>query len=405
MKRLALLFVLLSATSALAQETDSDAGTVGEASETSDAEPPESRPEGAASNDGSEAPSSNEGAATDVLPADSEESEGETAAEPDASEAAEDGASEDGASEDGASEDGASEDGAAEDAAAEGAAAEDGTAEDEEDIDPADRPLTPEEAALHQSANPWFLTRERGFISGAIDVGFLYLRPRFSLGYGKPNFHWVGIDANPIIAISNVGAYLGLRYARPFFDVRVGGRYVVNRGRSYLPQCVAADENGEPCAGPDEYGTRAIYYRNESSASYLSLEAEVTLSLPLPNRDRIVSESSITYVDRVPEDQLLYEDRLRVILAPPWVWRQRIGYELRLGPRDAMRIGFIAEAIGVPKRELVVLRGGITLRINVSRTVQVRATWIPVLAGRDELGILGGDFGLLGMRYRFATGS
>lgn len=275
---------------------------------------------------------------------------------------------------------------------------------DDEDIHPADRPLTAEEAALPQSANPWFLSRERGFIAGAIDLGFLYLRPRFSLGYGKPNFHWVGIDANPIVALSNVGAYLGLRYARPFFDVRVGGRYVVNRGRSYLPACGAADPGGEPCAGPDEYGTRAIHYRNDSTASYLSLEAEVTLSLPLPNRDRIVSESAITYVDRVPEGQLLYEDRLRVIIDPPWVWRQRLGYELRLGPRDALRIGFVAEAVGIPKRDLVVLRGGITLRINVSRTLQIRASWIPVLSGRDELGILGGDFGLLGLRYRFATG-
>src|SRR5688572_23826812 len=46
----------------------------------------------------------------------------------------------------------------------------------------------------------WSRQRVRWFGSAELDTGFLYLRPRFSAGYGRPHDTWIGIDTNPIFS-------------------------------------------------------------------------------------------------------------------------------------------------------------------------------------------------------------
>jgi hypothetical protein len=52
-----------------------------------------------------------------------------------------------------------------------------------------------------------------------------------------------------------------------------------------------------------------------------------------------------------------------------------------------------------------VVRAGLLGSVSISAELDVQVALIPVLASPDNLGLAGGDFGQLGIRYRFATGS
>ena len=238
----------------------------------------------------------------------------------------------------------------------------------------------------------WNSGVRRYFIAGAFDLGFLYIRPRFQFGYGQPHARWFGFDINPIVAPGGGGIYGGFRIDMPFVDWRIGARYIYPFVRSYLPL-------------KDSYSRTDLNREDENEGShYLSAETEVTLTLPVGN-GRLFSESALSYVTLVPEDRAVFEDTIKVVVhTSPWVWRQRIGYEARFGETDAVRIGLAVEAVGVPGRDLIAIRAGVLMRIWASPRLEIRGSWIPAIISRDDLGIRGGDFGLLGVRYRWSTG-
>jgi len=248
-----------------------------------------------------------------------------------------------------------------------------------------------DDAPTRADALGWREGTPRAFVAGAFDLGYLYVRPRLQAGYGKPHHLWVGLEVNPIVWFNALGGYSGVRLHHPNADLRVGGRVTRPSRRSYLPPR-ASYERADLNRDLDDEG-----------ATYGSLEAQLTLSLPA-GRGSFFSETTVTYITLVPEDRWIYEDYLKVIVAPPWVWRQRVGYELRVGRDEALRLGFAAELVGIPGREMTALRAGILLRFRVNARLEVRGAWIPAIILRDELGVRGGDFGLLGMRYRWATG-
>ncbi|MEM6959546.1 MAG: hypothetical protein AAF411_07980 [Myxococcota bacterium] len=237
----------------------------------------------------------------------------------------------------------------------------------------------------------WSDGRTRGFVAGSFDLGFLYVRPRLQFGYGKPHNNWAGIELNPTVWFTAIGTYVGTRFAYGIFNLRIGSRFTRPTQRSHL---LIQNSYDRPALNRDASG---------DSRTYISNEAELTLTIPM-GRGHLSSESTITYVTRVDDDRYVYEDYLRVIVAPPWIWRQRLTYSLPLGAADAFHLGFVAELVGVPKRDLVALRAGVRISIHASPRVEVRAAWIPAVIHRDTLGVQGGDFGLLGLRYRWATG-
>lgn len=240
----------------------------------------------------------------------------------------------------------------------------------------------------------WSSGTRRAFLGGSFDLGFLYVRPRFQAGYGRPHFKWIGVDVNPIVSPGAIGGYAGLRIDHPFVDWRIGARMALPFARGYM-------EERPNSAGFD----RTDLNRDVEGESglYLSTETELTLSFPLGD-GVLFSETALTYVSLVPEDVFAYEDTIKVIVDPPWVWRQRVGYMARFGETGAVRVGLVGEVVGVPKRDMVVVRAGLILRVWVSPRVEVRGSWIPAIVSRDDLGIRGGDFGLLGLRYRWSTG-
>ena len=236
----------------------------------------------------------------------------------------------------------------------------------------------------------WNEGRPRTFLATTLDVGWTYLRPRASLGYGKPFVSWFGIDANPIVSGNGLGMYGGLRLALPRFDLRVGPRYVRAFNRNYLNK-------------QNSYNRLDLDSTIGDPAAVLTFEAEFEASVPAGPGD-IIGLGSVSYVTGVPKGQLVFEETLRVIVNPPLVWRGRLGYVVRFGSARQHSLGVVAELLDVPGRDdSKTMRAGPVVRIVLSRRVEVRGSFVPTIVSPDHLGLVGGDFTELGFRYRWAT--
>jgi hypothetical protein len=250
--------------------------------------------------------------------------------------------------------------------------------------------LSPEREFL-----PWSQQPERWFGALEFDTGFLYLRPRFELGYGKPHARWLGLETNPIFSDEGLAGYAGLRAVLPYLSLRVGGRYWYTFYRSFL----------EPRGS---YTVEQIELRAGPRSRFLTWEAELALALPV-GPGVALTEVAGSYVTGVEQGYYVYEETLRVIVEPPWVWRARAAYlwptARATADREAtLQLGPVLEVVGVPRRGTLVLRVGGLVRIALSGDLEARGTFVPAVATPDALGARGADTFLLGIRYRWASG-
>ncbi|MCA9647180.1 MAG: hypothetical protein KC492_41110 [Myxococcales bacterium] len=226
------------------------------------------------------------------------------------------------------------------------------------------------------------------FVSTAVDIGYQYLRPRGSVGYGNPWGSWVGVDANPLVSGTAAGGYGGVRLALPPVNLRAGLRYLYSFRKSFLPI-------------QEQYNRRDIEFSDGDPARYLAWETELTLS-PIVGPGYILSESALTYMTGVPSDQYVYTEQLRIVAKAPWIFRQQLGYVFPIDEAGALKIGIVGEYLRDPDRETDTVRGGILLRMRIFQDLEARGNFVPVLFSPDELGIKGGDFGQLGIRWTWA---
>ena len=258
----------------------------------------------------------------------------------------------------------------------------------------ADPPLPPDGMSDNlvdsHSRRTWNEGVPRLFFATTIDVGWVYLRPRTSVGWGKPFNSWLGFDFNPVISGNGIGVYGGIRLSLPRFDMRVGPRYVFSFNRYYLnPQ--------------DSYDRLDLDSSTNPQAKMVTMESEIEFSLPGGPGD-IIGLVSGSYVTGVPEDKFVFEETLRIVVNPPLVWRARAGYVFRFGSYRQHSIGLVVDGLDVPKREdSKTVRFGPVVRVVLSRHVEVRGSFVPTVYSQDKLGIVGGDFTELGFRYRWAT--
>jgi hypothetical protein len=259
----------------------------------------------------------------------------------------------------------------------------------------ADAPLAvlpPSEDALidPKMARSWGTLPARAFAATTVDFGFVYIRPRLSLGYGRPFTQWVGVDANPIAQTSGLGAYGGLRVEIPHLDWRIGGRYFSSFEHTYLtPQ--------------SSYDRIEFERRVSDKANTLTWESELDLSAEL-GPGRILLRGSLSYVTGVPDGKYVFEETLHVIVDPPWVWRTRLAYAYVFGSRGQHSIGPAVDLLDVPGREdSRTVRVGPILTMKLSRRVEVRGSFVFSVVSPDRIGLRGGDSTELGLRYRWAS--
>lgn len=252
---------------------------------------------------------------------------------------------------------------------------------------PAERPDSLVDPTMSRS---WWEGPNRWFFAGTVDAGYLYLRPRASVGFGLPFTRWVGIDANPLASGAGVAAYGGIRVALERVDLRLGSRYFHAFNHAYLsPQ--------------ESYGRLDIENVERNRTRVLTHEIELNASLPAGPGD-ILTLLSGSYIANVKEGTYLFEETLKVVVNPPLVWRVRGGYAFRLGKFGQHSVGLVGDFLNVPKREGdTTVRAGPVMRIVLSRHFEVRGSFVVTVVSPDRLGLIGGDFTELGVRYRFAT--
>jgi len=240
-------------------------------------------------------------------------------------------------------------------------------------------------------ARYWELGRTRPFLATSVEIGYPYLRPRFVAGYGRPFWSWVGVEAYPALSLGGVGQYFGASAGVPGLTLRLGGRYFYPFSRALLP--------------PAEHYTRTdIELAAGPKADYLAYEGELAATAPL-FRGSVFGVLTGYRVSMVEPGYHLYEEGLRAVMEPPYIVRARAGYLLALSRTGAIRAGAVAEVLGLPGRGELVVRAGILGSVSISAELQAQVTLIPVLVSPDRLGLAGGDFGQLGVRYTWATGS
>jgi hypothetical protein len=239
-----------------------------------------------------------------------------------------------------------------------------------------------------ERARNWATAPSRVFASALVDVGALYLRPRVALGYGKPHFAWFGAEANPTVARELLGAYAGVRIALPVFDLRVGTRYGRSFSHDYLPRQDRID--------------RETLEGSRAQADVVTFESEVNGRIPLgPGQVQLLG--SVSYVTGVPDNKLVLEETLRVVVDPPWVLRARVGYAVPFGDADQVSLAPVVDALWVPERKTWLVRAGMLLRFALSRSLELRAALVPRIVSPDRIGLLDSDFTEIGLRWRWAT--
>lgn len=250
---------------------------------------------------------------------------------------------------------------------------------------------TPEDALIDpRMARSWATLPPRAFVATTVDVGFVYLRPRLSLGYGRPFTEWIGWDANPIATTNGLGVYTGLRLEIPHLDLRVGPRYFASFSHTYLPS--------QP-----SYSRLDLESNSGDPSRTLTWEAELDLNFDL-GPGRLLLRGSASYVTGVPDDYNAFEETLHIIVDPPLVWRTRLAYTFTFGARKQHGIGAAVDLLDVPKRDdSRTIRVGPLLRLALSRRVDVRGSFIFTVVSPDRIGLAGGDFTELGIRYRWAS--
>jgi hypothetical protein len=236
----------------------------------------------------------------------------------------------------------------------------------------------------------WARGDNRPFLATTIDVGYLYLRPRLTLGYGKPFTTFVALDINPLVTNEGYGAYGGLRVQIPWFDLRAGARAFEAFTHEYLtPQA--------------HYNSVDLEETTGTKSKYVTLETELSGGIPAgPGSVLLVLTASA--VEAVPKGEYVYEETLRVITNPPAIFRGRTGYALRFGPEGAARVGVVGELLDLPKRGDLVFRAGVIASFAISDHLEALGLLVIPVASPDSIGIAGGDFAELGIRYRWATG-
>ncbi len=250
---------------------------------------------------------------------------------------------------------------------------------------------TSDEALMDpRMARSWGTMPPRKFVATTFDIGYLYARPRVSLGYGRPFTEWIGVDANPIGSQNGLGFYGGLRIEIPHLDLRVGPRYFSSFQHTYI-------------APKAHYQRLDLENSSGGTARTLTYEAELDLTFTL-GPGRFTLRGSGSYITGVPEGQEVFEETLHIIVAPPVVWRARLGYMFSFGSRNQHSIGPAVDFLDVPKRDdSRTIRVGPILRLALSRRVDVRGSFIFTVVSPDRIGLAGGDFTELGIRYRWAS--
>jgi hypothetical protein len=230
----------------------------------------------------------------------------------------------------------------------------------------------------------------RSFMAGTFDLGVVHYRPTLSVGWGKPHHEWLGADIGSAISLSSSRLYAGLRGVVPGLSAQIGTRYEAATSQHLLPP-------------QEEYLREELETQLTPPSRYLSVESELIATVPFPGGNLLGVLSGYAILGEL-EGLYVFEENLKVVVAPPWLWRARLGYLAHVGWEGSLKIGGAAEVLHVPNRDALLIRAGPLVSAELTHHLEVVGGVMIVAASPDQLGVVGADLGQLGLRYRWASG-
>jgi len=227
------------------------------------------------------------------------------------------------------------------------------------------------------------------FASSIVDAGYIYLRPQIALGWGRPHWHFLQAESFATVSAGGLAHYSGLRVSLPHLEARSGMRYQFSYTRSFYER-----------PAENEYNRSSLESQVGPSSRYWAWDSELLLSAPLLHGSVFGLFGAYNLMG-VPDGFDVYEEMLRVMARPHWLFRGRLGHVFRLGEQGAVRVGPVVEMILNPARNARVLRAGLIATIVLTHHLEILATFIPTITSPDRIGLAGGDFAQLGVRYRW----
>ena len=249
--------------------------------------------------------------------------------------------------------------------------------------------LSVKDAEMKAPKPYWARGKSMRFAAADLEIGWAYVRPRLSIGFGRPFYRHLSLEGEPLVSPSGAGVYFGARVAVPIAQLKAGARYYAPFERSLLTQ-------------RSSYGRLDVEQRDGPTAERVNLEAAFKGEIPLPGGAPFWL-ISVHHFGGLQPGFDVYDESLKVVVRPPWLWRARSGYAFRFGKSEALRFGFAQEVLVNPGRSGYVLRAGILGGVKLGDNLDAQLTFLPAFYSPDSLGLAGADFRHLGIRWRFAT--
>ena len=230
----------------------------------------------------------------------------------------------------------------------------------------------------------------RWFISTKTELGTIYTKPYFSLGYGLPHWIYAGVDVNAIITTSFADVYAGVRLASPVFDVAFAVRDTWSFDKPFL-------------MARDSYTRSDVLDAPGHRARYLVLEGEAIAVLPLPHAALVGDFVMVDTLD-LPANMYMYEENYRLITKNPLFFMMRTMAVARFLHENALKVGLMAEYGFNTSRDKGVWRVGPVLSLQITDHLALNLGASLKISSPDHLGLFLGAYGLAGFRYTWATG-
>jgi hypothetical protein len=235
----------------------------------------------------------------------------------------------------------------------------------------------------------WSVGEPRFFVAARPELGLPYAKPYVSAGYGLPHWIWTGIDVNAILIRDCFQVYTGIRAATPVFDLAFGVRDTWSFNKPFL-------------APQESYDIRELQRVSGDKARYWAWEGEAVGIVPLPYSALVADFIAIGMLDK-PKGAAVFDESYRAIVSDDLYFVMRGAALARFLNESSLKLGVLVEHVFATGREPVT-RLGPMVSLQITDHLDANAVLTVVVSSPDHLGLVQGSYGVLGLRYRWASG-
>lgn len=244
-------------------------------------------------------------------------------------------------------------------------------------------------AAAAQEPGYWEQGPARPFVALQPVAGPGYAKLTAQAGWGRPRWLWAGAETYAFASPSFTAVYGGVVLDLLAVSLRTGVRRTRSLDHRLVPASAAHSMDEL-----DNAGARA--------AAYTTLELELSGGIPAPGGFVLWDLEGYRLVG-LPAGVDVYEEMLKVAARPPLLAAGRLGYLLALGRGGWLKAGALADGTATFGRGTIV-RAGPLATVALSDHLDLLVLTAVPLRSPDSLGLLGGMYGTVRLRWTWASG-